>query len=229
MTETLASYLPVVLLGALVGLDMVSFPQAMICRPIVAATVAGALVGQPQSGLLIGAVLELIALEVLPVGASRYPEWGSASVVGGALFATRSGETGALPVACAAALLAALVSGVSMTVVRRLNMRLVKRRRLEIEAGSEQAVVGLQVTGLTLDLLRGGIVTFIALVLLDPATRIILETWTSNAAIARAVVVAIAASVAVSAIWRVFHSAAHARWLFFVGLAIGSILLVVRG
>ena len=41
-------------------------------------------------GLLLGAALELIALETLPFGASRYPEWGSASVVGGAIFAIAS-------------------------------------------------------------------------------------------------------------------------------------------
>ena len=39
------------------------------------------------SGLLVGATLELFAVETLPFGASRYPEWGSASVIGGALFA----------------------------------------------------------------------------------------------------------------------------------------------
>src|SRR5918997_423225 len=89
-----------VLLGAVLGLDVVSFPQAMISRPIVAATVAGAFVGEPSSGLLIGVVLELIALDTLPLGASRYPEWGSASVVGGALFAANAAFTpGAMAIA----------------------------------------------------------------------------------------------------------------------------------
>ena len=37
--------IPLALLGALLGLDVVSFPQAMISRPIAAATLAGALVG----------------------------------------------------------------------------------------------------------------------------------------------------------------------------------------
>ena len=81
---SLAQALPIALLGALLGLDVVSFPQAMISRPIVAATLAGAFIGYPQAGLLIGVVLELIALDTLPFGASRYPEWGSAGVVGGA-------------------------------------------------------------------------------------------------------------------------------------------------
>ena len=80
---SLLDALPLALLGAMLGLDVVSFPQAMLSRPIVAATVAGAIVGDAAAGLLVGVALELIALETLPVGASRYPEWGSASVVGG--------------------------------------------------------------------------------------------------------------------------------------------------
>ena len=82
--------LPLALLGGMLGLDVVSFPQAMISRPLVGATVAGAFVGDPCTGLLVGATLELIALETLPFGASRYPEWGSAAVVGGALSAAHA-------------------------------------------------------------------------------------------------------------------------------------------
>ena len=85
---TLIDLIPLALLGGVLGLDVVSFPQAMISRPLVAATLGGALLGQASSGLLLGAALELIALETLPFGASRYPEWGSASVVGGAIFAS---------------------------------------------------------------------------------------------------------------------------------------------
>ena len=113
--------LPIALLGALLGLDVVSFPQAMVSRPIVASTLAGTLVGNPPAGLLIGVVLEMIALDTLPFGASRYPEWGSAAVVGGALFAAQPmGMPGALPASMLAALLTASISGWSMVVLRRL-------------------------------------------------------------------------------------------------------------
>ena len=44
-------------LGAVVGLDFVSFPQAMLSRPIVAATLAGAICGNAAAGLLAGALL----------------------------------------------------------------------------------------------------------------------------------------------------------------------------
>ena len=37
--------LPLAVLGAMLGLDVVSFPQAMISRPIVAATLGGAFTG----------------------------------------------------------------------------------------------------------------------------------------------------------------------------------------
>ena len=80
--------LPIALLGAVCGLDFVSFPQAMISRPIVGATAGGAILGSPTEGLLIGVVLELLALDTRPFGASRYPEWGTAGVTGGAVFAS---------------------------------------------------------------------------------------------------------------------------------------------
>ena len=80
--------------AALLGLDVVSFPQMMISRPLVGATLAGAFVGDPATGLLVGATLELIALATLPFGASRYPEWGSAAVVGGAIAARAARRAG---------------------------------------------------------------------------------------------------------------------------------------
>jgi PTS system mannose-specific IIC component len=58
----LMELLPLALLGGVLGLDVVSFPQAMVSRPIVAATVAGALVGAPAAWLLLGATLELVAI-----------------------------------------------------------------------------------------------------------------------------------------------------------------------
>src|SRR5438034_224756 len=112
MIATLLDVLPVVLLGALLGLDVVTFPQAMISRPIVAATVAGAFIGNPLAGLTMGATLELLALGMLPFGASKYPEWGSASVVGGVLFASEAmNPPGALRAMLLAAMFTAFAAG----------------------------------------------------------------------------------------------------------------------
>ncbi|HKR08761.1 MAG TPA: PTS sugar transporter subunit IIC, partial [Gemmatimonadaceae bacterium] len=139
---TLLETLPLALLGALLGLDVVSFPQIMISRPIVAATAAGAFIGNPPAGLLIGVVLEMIALDTLPFGAARYPEWGSAGVVGGALFASQpSGMPGALPASVLAALLTASISGWSMVVLRRLIASRLERLRDQLEEGSRNALM----------------------------------------------------------------------------------------
>ncbi|MFO0072545.1 MAG: PTS sugar transporter subunit IIC, partial [Gemmatimonas sp.] len=63
----LIDVIPLALLAAVVGLDVVSFPQAMISRPIVGATLGGACLGAPEAGLVCGTALECLALESLPV------------------------------------------------------------------------------------------------------------------------------------------------------------------
>ncbi len=219
--------LPIALLGAVLGLDVVTFPQAMISRPIVAATVAGAFIGNAPAGLIMGALLELLALEMLPFGASRYPEWGSASVVGGALYASQFGDpAGALVVALLAALATAMLSGKSMVWLRRLNATRATGLRAELERGSSSAVTKLQLFGLTGDLIRGFLVTLLAMVLFSALTPSIVGSWGVDGRISRGVVVAVCAAVSAGAIWKIFHSVPQARLLFITGLAVGAAMLV---
>ena len=72
---SLVEIVAVVALGTLVGLDLASVPQAMIARPLVSGFIGGLVVGNPLPGLALGALCELFALETLPVGAARYPDW----------------------------------------------------------------------------------------------------------------------------------------------------------
>ncbi|MEO5902656.1 MAG: PTS sugar transporter subunit IIC [Gemmatimonadaceae bacterium] len=226
---TVVDLLPIVLLGAFLGMDVVTFPQAMISRPVVAATIAGALIGNAPAGLIMGAILELLALEMLPFGASRYPEWGSASVVGGALYGSGWGDpAGALVASLVAALITAMASGWSMVRLRRLNARRAASLKEQLDAGSVNAVTGLQLFGLTADLVRGAIVTFVAMLVFKPLTLAIISGWTGDPRIARAVVVAIVSAVAAGAIWKIFHSVPKARIVFVAGLVIGAALIVTR-
>jgi len=219
--------LPIALLGAIAGLDVVSFPQAMISRPIVAATVGGAFAGNAGAGLLVGAAVELIALETLPVGASRYPEWGSASVVAGALAAAAPpGSPGPFPVTILAALATAWVGGWSMIGLRKWNAARARAHLAALERGSAGTVNALQLWGLTADLVRGGALTLVALLALGPVVDAADVHWRVDARTSRALVVGAAAAVAVAAVWKVFHWAPLSRWLFGVGL-IGGVALVV--
>lgn len=221
--------LPIVLLGAICGLDVVSFPQAMISRPIVSSTLGGALVGNAIGGLLVGAVLELIALETLPFGSSRYPEWGSAGVVGGAIMGlTVPGAAGALPVAVLAALVTAYMSGSSMVLHRRLIAHNAHRNKRALEAGSGRAVRAVQLQGLTMDLLRGAIVAMIAFAALRPISGAVVAVWHSSAEYSPAVVLTLATIVAASALYKIFHGVPKAAILFGVGL-IGGIGMLVFG
>lgn len=222
------SLLPVALLGALLGLDVVSFPQAMISRPIVAATLGGALTGDITSGLLAGAVLEMIALEMLPVGASRYPEWGTASVVGGAMAAAFVRLPGAAAMAVLASIATAWAGSWSMYGLRRINGMWARRELASLEAGRAGTVAGLQLRGLTADLLRGFLVTFIALLVWVPVASWVLSHWSLGRAPSYIGVAAVAAAVAGSAAWRLSQGVRFARWCFVGGLVVGIAALVAR-
>ena len=225
----LLDLLPVALLGGVLGMDVVTFPQAMISRPIVAATVAGAFLGNAPAGLIMGAVLELLALEMLPFGASRYPEWGSASVVGGALYASQPNDPpGALAASLFAALVTALLSGKSMVWLRRLNASLAAREHEALEKGSREAVTGVQLFGLSADLVRGFAVTLLSMLLFHGLLEAIVASWGTDARYSRAVVVAVVAAVSAGAIWKIFHAVPRARFLFIAGLAVGAIVMVTE-
>ena len=221
--------LPIGVLGAVLGLDTVSFPQAMLSRPLIAATLGGALLGSPLSGLLVGAALELIALETLPFGASRYPEWGSASVVGGALFASvPASPAGSMALAMIAALATAWFGGWTMVKLRQLNARWATQSRSALDAGARGTVIGLQLRGMTADLLRGLVLTMGSWALFSGLSSASLANWSLDARVSRAITVAVATSVAIAATWKLFHSSIPARWLFVAGLGISVTIVAGR-
>lgn len=221
--------LSLVLLGAVLGLDVVSFPQAMLSRPLVAATAGGAVMGDAMSGLLAGATLELVALETLPVGASRYPEWGSASVVGGALLGAHGEATpGSLAVALLAAIATGWIGGYTMSQLRALNARWARSLHPAIATGSRRAVLGLQFAGLAADFVRGALLTSAALLAFEPLATMTLAVWGADPRISRAVSVAVAASVASAAVWKLFRVTPGARWYLGAGLVLGLAAMALR-
>ncbi|PLY04145.1 MAG: hypothetical protein C0624_06035 [Desulfuromonas sp.] len=56
------------------GLDRTAFLQLMISRPVFAAPLTGWVLGSAESGLLVGALLELLWLGRLPMGAAIPPD-----------------------------------------------------------------------------------------------------------------------------------------------------------
>lgn len=225
----LLELLPIALLGAICGLDFVSFPQAMISRPIVGATAGGAITGSAPEGLLIGVVLEMLALDTRPFGASRYPEWGTAGVTGGAVFAAiGGGRSGALAIAVFVALVTAMMSGSSMVTLRKLIGARASSVRDFVEGGSDRAVVGLQLFGLTADLARGFMLTLVAVALALPLARGMVEIWGLPATFSNAAVIGLAGAVAGGSIWKFFTAGTRTGWLFLAGLVIGLGFVAVQ-
>lgn len=217
------------LLGGVLGLDTVSFPQAMLSRPIVGATLAGAFMGDASAGLLVGATLELFAVDTLPFGASRYPEWGSAAVIGGTFFARAAPlEAGRLTTAVLAALVIAWIGGWSMVQVRRLNAWWARSRHDAVAAGARRTVIGLQIAGLGADLLRGIVLTALGLIVLSPLQAATLQSWGTGTPLSHAMVAGAAGAVSLGAVYKLFHTVPGFNWQFLLGLA-GGLGLVVLG
>lgn len=214
-----------VLWGTLVGLDLVSVAQSMIARPFVAGGVAGLLLGDPMAGLRAGVLLELFALDVLPVGAARYPDYGPATIAAAALLAGTPWEV-SLGLAGTVGLLVSVLGGWSLQQLRRLNAEAVQRHAAALAAGESSAIRRLQYAGIIRDAVRSALLTTIGLAGAWAAERWL--TLDRRTAVALTLVV-IGAGLA-AAVGGALRSAGRGRrrsWLA-AGLAVGAAVAVFR-
>jgi PTS system mannose-specific IIC component len=218
----------VLALGTLAGLDLVSAPQMMISRPLAAGSLGGLVVGEPLAGLAVGALLELFALETMPIGAVRYPDWGPGAAAAGALSGSgpAAGNDPALLGVVLAALGTAVLGGWSMQVLRRANVAAVERYRAALEAGSAAAVRRVQYGGLLRDALRALVLTGAALAAGWLVAGVLESAWRAPFVVARIALVASAVGVAVWSAWRLFGRGEASPW-FASGLGAGAALAIL--
>lgn len=223
MTISLA--LALWLWSAVVTVDLVSAPQGLLSRPVVAATVAGLLAGDIATGLLVGVALELYALDVLPIGAARYPDFGAAAVAAGAAAALTPGAP-ALALAGLIGLPMAVFGGWTLHLHRRRTAISIRRRLARVAAGEAGAIGELQRNALVRDALRGGILGGTGLAVIAVVGRL---PWD---AVPRMELVGVAAvagglAAALGGALRSGGAGARRRWLA-VGLATGLLLVLGR-
>ncbi len=149
---TLADLVALGVLGGLVALDGTALGQFMVSRPLVAATLAGALLGDATLGLAVGGVLELFYLSALPVGGARFPEGGPAAVVAAAAAVAAGGMPG-LAAGVAVGMVWGTLGGHTVGWLRRLNARLAPDPSSPLLTPA--AVGRVQFTCLVLDFVRG--------------------------------------------------------------------------
>lgn len=223
------SWLLLVALGAVVALDATSFGQLMLSRPLVAGTLAGAIAGLPFEGALVGATLEAISLGIMPVGAAKYPETGTAAV----LAAGTLGLSAVSPTPTAILLILAYgvlwqhLSGVTVVAGRHLNERLVQAGRVETAERLDRMIEHRHVASMALDLVRGALVTVAGIGIGVPLLRYGLPHW-GLPPVAAAAAVALLAAAVLAGTARIFAVRGRGALLLVGGLLAGSALLLLR-
>lgn len=218
-----------VLLGAWAGIDSTSAGQFMVSRPVVAASLAGWIAGDPTAGALIGLILEAINLTVLPVGAARYPEIGPAAVISGSVYALGPKDGGALVACIVFAIAWAWVGGISVRYLRQLNCRIAAPfgdgNGDDVEPGfSVDTLERRHLAALALDIGRAGSLVLVGLPLLVGFQALTRSTWMLPESWSSLVIwSAVAASVAATI--RLFGGRRIGLLIF--GFACGSMLLVL--
>ncbi len=208
----------------LVGLDLVSVGQIMIARPLVAGAVAGLIVGDPVAGGTIGLLLELFAVDVLPVGVVRYPDYGLGAVTGTAVAAGAPSLLG-IGLAIAIGLVVAHLGEMGTGLVRRWNTDDVRRNASALEDGDLSVVGALQRRGLVRDATRVAVVMVVGLTVAALATRVPLVT-VRGALLATVAVIGAAIGTAAAGAMRLAGRGFRLKW-FVLGLLAGTVGVMV--
>lgn len=211
--------------GTLTGLDLASVLQGLLNRPLVAGGIAGVIIGDPASGLAIGGALELFALDVLPVGSVRYPDYGAATVAAVAYGAWQPWAQ-ALGPSVLIGLLLGYLGGWTMVAHRRVNAIVLRRYAERLDRGDGGVASLIHVIGIGSDLLRSLV---LALVGLGVVTLLLslprLDVPTSQAL----TTVAVAGGVLATVGGALRRAGTPQRLLWFSGgLAAGLLSLVLR-
>jgi mannose/fructose/N-acetylgalactosamine-specific phosphotransferase system component IIC len=140
--------------GAWVAADATAFVQLLVSQPLIAGAVTGWLWQRPEIGLELGALLQLYACGVLPLGGRTPEDFPTGAVVG---VAVACALDGALPVASAqggpllygalVAFAVALLGKPLLVAQRRRNERLARWCELELVAGRLGALGQAQAAG----------------------------------------------------------------------------------
>src|SRR5512134_259982 len=155
----------VALLGGLCYLDRTAACQFMLHRPLIVATLVGAVFGNLFAGAQVGVVLELIYLARLPVGASIPPDDTGAAVFGGSAAAVASSSVGLDAASFTGLLLLAVFVAESGKLadrfVRKINVRIARLTAESVDRGDARAVEHGLLAGLTLFAVMGAVLALV--------------------------------------------------------------------
>jgi len=151
------------LLGGVCYLDRTAACQLMLHRPLIAATLMGTIFGNFTAGAQVGAVLELLYIARLPVGASVPPDDTGAAIFAGSAAAAASSSIGLdggsfTALILLSVLFAELGKGADR-MVRKVNGRIAHITLESVEHGDLKAVEHGLLAGLALFAVTGVILS----------------------------------------------------------------------
>ncbi len=194
----------------------------MISRPIVAAPVAGLLLGDPISAMWAGAVLEILSLRQLPIGASRGWDTGPAAVAAAAAVVGWATGPTALLVAVAFGVVVGWVGSWTVHGLRHLNARLVAGEAGALE--SPTRLTARHLLALALDLLRAAGLTGAAVLCSVLVAGVLGEVQPGWAGTAAALVVLVVASLGIGVDVRMMARGRRVWTAAGVGAALGLVI-----
>ncbi|HXV85540.1 MAG TPA: PTS sugar transporter subunit IIC [Gemmatimonadales bacterium] len=210
--------------GTLVGLDLITWPQVMIARPLVAGTVAGWLVGDVAAGAAVGAILELFALDLLPVGAARYPDYGIGAVAA-AYAASGAPDVLSWGLASLLGLAVAYAGQYGIHLIRRRTAGHARANGAALDAGDPRVIRRVHLAAIARDGVRG-----LALTAAGLAAASAIRAWPfmtlQGTAVLQMATLGAALGVAVLGALRLAGRGAGPAW-FAAGLATGLMWVVL--
>jgi len=207
--------------GTVVGLDLITGPQVMIARPVVAGTVAGWLVGDPVAGMTVGVVFECFALHVMPFGAARYADYGIGAVVAVPVAAGAPGVLG-IGIAAGWGLLVAEIGGWGIQRVREGNTRDVARHAAAIDAGDWPVIRAVHLRGIVRDGVRAAGLS-LGGVALGSVVRTLVSVEVGTAVLAGLATIGVALGTVSAAGWRLAAGARGGLVALGLGLVGGAV------
>lgn len=178
-------------LGGIINLDSTACGQTMISRPICAGPITGIflglfygdIIGGMSIGLMAGALLELIWVCILPLGAEVPPDASLAAVLTSTLsvmLSNKAAPSAVLMVSLIVAVPMGVMAGKANYAIRRANVGLVRMADSFARRGSTWGIELVSWAGLGLIFLKAFVLLFITISLLaSPMGRFLgaLPSW----------------------------------------------------